>query len=155
MKNVELKIVSTIKIQTIEGGKKTTRRRFNFDVELPSELEDIICSHVSDVWNEVKAEQRTPDDWVLLLNKHTNSNSLRCWAASIIWFKYGGNDDTVLYRLTKKYVAHKHKVSEVAALLERMGCPRFICDASASREKERRKLINKYRNKTIQLGEKT
>ncbi len=154
MKNVELNIVSTIKIQTVMNGKKTTRRRFNFNVELPSELEDVIFSHVTDVWNEVKAELRTPDEWVLLLNRFTNSNTLRSWAASIIWFKYGGNSNNRLYKLTKEYEPNEHTFKEVTALLERMGCPRFICEASAVREKDRRKAIDKYRNKTIQLGGK-
>lgn len=148
-----LKIVSTIKIQTIEKGKKTTRRRFNFDVELPSELEDIICSHVSDVWCEVKAEERTPEDWVSLIKEHTDEPYLRGWAASIIWFKYGGNDNNALYKLSKSYKHGqcKHRVKTMDTLLDKMGCPRFVCEAADTREKYRRKEINKYHNQTIQL----
>ncbi len=153
MNDIELKIVNTIKIQTIKNGKKTTRRRFNFDVELPSELEDIICSHVSDVWKEVQAEQRTPEAWVDLIGAFTQSKQLRGWAASVIWFKYGGETDNVLYRLTKSYDHSKCKlkVSTLITLLEKMGCPRFINEDAAIREKDRRKELKKYVNKTIKL----
>ncbi len=54
-KIVEIKTVNTVKIQTIVDGKKTTRRRFNFEVELPKELNDIITSYYCDVLAEVFA----------------------------------------------------------------------------------------------------
>ncbi len=157
MNDIELKIVSTIKIQTIVDGKKTTRRRFNFDVELPEDLEELVSSHCADVWNEVRAELRTPEEWVCLINRHANSHQLRGWAASIIWFKYGGNDDNVLYRLTKSYDHRKCKVkfSTVTEVLERMGCPRFVSEDAAIREQDRRKELKKYSNKTIKLEVKS
>ncbi len=60
-KIVEIKTVNTIKIQTIVNGKKTTRRRFNFEVELPKELNDIVTSYYGDVLAEVFAELRSPE----------------------------------------------------------------------------------------------
>lgn len=147
MNDVEIKIISTIKIQTIIGGKKTTRRRFSdFGLILPQGLKAILLSYCKDVLAEAKAELRTPEDWVKHIKKHTRSKQLRGWAASIIWFKYGGNDDNVLYKLSKSYdhTDHSQKVSAVIALLERMVCPRFVSEDAATRERERSKVVKDY-----------
>ncbi len=143
---VKFQVINTVKFQTVIKGKRITRRRFNFDIILPKELTEIINSYWDDVNAEVWAELRTPEDWVTLINKHTRSKQLRSWAASIIWFKYGGDDDNVLYKLSKSYdpTDCTQKVSAVAALLERMDCPRFINEDAATRERERSKAVKDY-----------
>ncbi len=157
-KTVEIKTVNTVKIQTIVDGKKTTRRRFNFEVELPKELNDIIVSYYGDVLAEVFAEQRSPEEWVKLIMKYTSSKQLIGWAASIIWWSYGGNEDNILYRLSKSYEHQncKFKLEDVMHLLEKMECPRFICKSTTTREKERIKKIKTYikNNQPVRLEEK-
>lgn len=146
MNNIKLKIVNTVKIQAVIAGKKSTRRRFNVNVTLPIGLYNIVKSYFLDVMDEIYAERRSPRDWVDLIKAHTSSKQLRGWAASIIWFKYGGNEDSVLYRLSKQYDHRscKLKIKQVMILLERMGCPRFINDYAVDREKERIRKIKNY-----------
>ncbi len=157
-KIVEIKTVNTIKIQTIVNRKKTTRRRFNFEVELSKELNKIVTSYYGDVLAEVFAELRTPEEWVSLISQYTISKQLRGWAASIIWWTYGGDEDNILYRLSKSYEHQncKFKVKDVIALLEKMECPRFICNSVVTREKERTKKIKDYikDNQPVRLEEK-
>ncbi len=155
---VEVKTVNTVKIQTVVNCKKTTRRRFNFDVKLPKELNDIVVSYYGDVLAEVFAELRSPEDWVKLIMKYTSSKQLIGWAASIIWWTYGGNEDNILYRLSKSYDQQscKYKLEDVMRLFEKMECPRFICNSVATREKERIKKIKSYikNNQPVRLEEK-
>ncbi len=72
---------------------------------------------------------------------------MRGWAASIIWWVYGGNSgDSILYKLSKSYEHQncKFKIKDVIALLEKMKCPRFVCDSTAAREKERIKKVKSF-----------
>lgn len=159
MRKMELKVINTVKIQTIIDGKKTTRRRFNFEVELPDELEKKIHDFIVDVWAEVHAERRTPKEWVALINKNTRKLQLRGWAASIIWWEYGGNSESVLYDLSKTYnpLYKKNTIKQVTAILERMNCPKIIRNlASGTREAIRSKTIRDYlkKNEPIKLGVK-
>ncbi len=145
--DIRLKIITSVKIQAIVNGKKTTRRRFNnIGVYFPPQLRKIFLSYCNDVKAEIIAERRTPEEWVDLIERHTFSNDLRGWAASIIWFKYGGNDDTVLYKLSKSFDHRKctAKLSKVMAILDSMGCPRFVCDPAAIRERKRTYTFTKY-----------
>ncbi len=156
MSETEIKIVNTIKIQSIENGKRTTRRRFNLEVSLPTDLRKIVKSYVDDVIAEVNAEKRTPQLWVTLIKKHTRSKQLRGWAASIIWWVYGGEEENVLYKMSKDY-DHSNsiqKVETINTLLNRMGCPRFISNDAATRERERSKAVSDYikDNEPVRLG---
>ncbi len=114
---------------------------------MPKELNDIVTSYYGDVLAEVFAELRSPEEWVKLISQHTISKQLRGWAASIIWWTYGGNEgDSILYKLSKSYEHQncKYKLEDVMHLLEKMECPRFICNPTAAQEKKRKKAIKKY-----------
>ncbi len=146
MKETEIKIVNTIKIQSIENGKIVTRRRFNMKFELPIKLSFILDSYIGDIQKEIYAEKRRPKEWVSLIKKHTHSKQLRSWAANIIWWKYGGNDVTNLSKLAKTYNAEfcKFKIKQVMLLLERMGCPKSINNYARIRENQRNTTIYNY-----------
>lgn len=146
MKKIELKIVNTVKIQSVKNNRKTTRRRFNFEVKLPEELEDIVKSYFDDVVNEILAEQRSPEDWVKLIETHIISKQLQGWIASIIWWVYGGDNDNVLYELSKSYDHWdcKYKIADVKQRLDDLHCPRFVCEEAAKREKKRNKEMKEY-----------
>ncbi len=146
MKETEIKIVNTIKIQSIENGKKVTRRRFNMKIELPIPLAQLLYSYISDIQKEIYAERMGTKDWVSLIKKHTRSKQLRGWAASIIWWGYGKNADSSLYKLANSYNAEncKFKSEQLMMLLERMGCPKSINDHAAIREKQRNIAIYNY-----------
>ncbi len=149
MNDIEIKVVNTIKIQSIDKGKKTTWRRFNMDVKLPKILGSIIDSYIDDVCKEIYAEDRGSKDWVSLIKKHTRSKQLRGWAASIIWWHYGGKGrlgDGVLYKLSKSFDSehNQFKIKQVMMLLEKMGCPKSVNSEAAIREKKRTKKIKDY-----------
>ncbi len=158
MKDIEIKVVNTIKIQSIENGKKVTRRRFNMDVILPKFLYAIVNSYISDVSKEVYAEKLGSIEWVSLIKKHTRSKQLRAWAASIIWWHYGGCTDTggVLYKLSKTFDSENHqfKIKQVMMLLDKMGCPKSVNNKAAIREKKRKKTMKNYiKNNEIYIEE--
>ncbi len=146
MKKNEITIVNTIKIQSIENGKKVTRRRFNTFLPIPISLAQLLYSYISDIQKEIYAEKRGPKEWVSLIKKHTRSKQLRGWAANIIWWKYGGSGKTNLSKLAETYNAEfcKFKIKQVMQLLERMGCPKSINNYARIRENQRNTAIYNY-----------
>ncbi len=166
MKKIEIEIVSTIKIQSIENGKRVTRRRFNttlmkhLNINLSKEIQFVLNAYVDDVRKEVLAEQRTAEEWACLIKKHTRSKQLRGWAANIIWWNYSDfppaidlsagainkfvpREENVLYKLSKTFNPEEcpYKVKQVMLLLERMGCPKKINNYAKIREKKRTNAI--------------
>ncbi len=167
MKKPVIEIVSTIKIQSIENGKRITRRRFNttlmkhLNINLSKSIQFVLNAYIDDVCNEVLAEQRTPEEWVALIKKHTRSKQLRSWAASIIWWKYtkardwqNGIENNVLYKLSKTFNPEtcSLKIKQVMILLERMGCPKSVNNYAAIREKKRIEKIKHYLRWTAKIG---
>ncbi len=159
MKKIEIKVVNTIKIQSIENGKRVTQRRFNMNVDLPVKLSIIIDSFIADVYKEVYAENRTAKEWVTLIKKHTRSKQLRSWAANIIWWKYSrmaleSGKENVLYKLANSFKIRDCtcKFKQVRLLLERMGYPKAPNSYAAIREQKRQKAIKEYLKWTVKLG---
>ncbi len=150
MKEIEIKVVTTIKVQSIEDGKKITRRRFNVDVKLPKVLQVILNSYAYAVAREVLAENMSPKEWVSLIKKYTRSKQLRSWAASVIWWKYFSKrlgQDSILYKLATTFNPKtcQLKVKQLMILLERMGCPKSVNNFAAKREKIRIGKIEKFK----------
>ncbi len=148
---IELEIIPLVKIQAKINGKKSTRRRIKFHFnQLPEDLRRFFISYLGDIKEEINAELRTPKEWVTLIKKSTRVLQLRGWAASIIWWEYGGNEDSVLYDLSKTFDAHENRntAKQVTDVLERMNCPRIIRNlASGTREAIREKTLRDNRKK--------
>ncbi len=137
-----LEIQTTTKIVSIVNGKKRTLRRFNVPVVIPADIEHHIKSYFPDVANEILAIERTPEQWVEFINNIPNiSRGQRGWIASIIWYGFGGEGDTELYKYYKSFDNETEQYSgcldTVLKILDKHGVPKKVCNLAADRERYR------------------
>ncbi len=150
-KKIDIDIVTTTKIQATIDGKKRTIRLWRLPIPIPAIIRKHLRSYFKDAKNEALCETRTPEEWVKFIGSFKMSLEMRAWVTSVIWFHYGGDDDSELYMYCKSFGVLGNTTGgrgkkELLAQLDEMGISKVANDLAADREKRRNLKLSKILN---------
>ncbi len=142
---VDLKIVTTTKIQATVSDKKHIKRMWRLPVIVPAILKKHLESYLKDAKNEVLCATRTSSEWVDYIKSSRMSTEMRAWVTSVIWWHYGGKTD-VLYKYYRSFDDIKPLISKRKLFqeqLDKMGISKVANESAAQREKTRELKLKK------------